>query len=97
MTCGFSGHLSSDIRRVLSTGSITGRRPGLPARSYAKVVLVTGLCLEADYRHVVQWLAAVPGSERAVAGEREARRRRIAIGRVPPYCRVRRTKSCFRR
>ena len=35
--------------------------------------------------------------ERAIAGEREARRRRIAISRVPPYCRVRRTTSCLSR
>ena len=36
-------------------------------------------------------------AERAIAGEREARRRRIAVSRVPPYCRVRRTTSCLRR
>src|SRR5258708_4671355 len=42
---------------------------------------------------------AAPSSvaERAIAGEREARRRRIAISGVPPYCRVRRTASCLRR
>jgi hypothetical protein len=36
-------------------------------------------------------------AERAIAGEREARRRHIAISGVPPYCRVRRNTSCLRR
>ncbi|SIO48764.1 hypothetical protein SAMN05443247_06264 [Bradyrhizobium erythrophlei] len=55
------------------------------------------MTMDEDDTPATETAAPFSVAERAIAGEREARRRRIAISGMPPHCRVKRTRSCLRR
>jgi hypothetical protein len=87
--------VDSQIGRCLRRATANAISPACRSRKFRRTVARTRCAPSSDIQRGTGRRSFE--LSRGIAGELHARRRRIAFGRVPSYCRVRRTTSCLSR